>query len=193
MQRRQVFARSYMDTPVKSRSQNRTWGGVPLTTQEMKRAARRLDKKRTTLGHARPAALRNAYEMERDLWRLAEGSGPKLLNTTSASTSAVTHADDLGPTWLSNCDFTAGDEVIDNTSQSKAANVGHRVTTIYRPEEREALCTNWSTLLPRLRAPYEAFRSGLRQCRPCPPGCNDDECAQTRRRHRVIMVSFLGE
>lgn len=161
-----------------------------LSAEAYKKATRRLEKKRRGPNDARAPISRNIFEIQRDLWRMALESDATVNHTNATSSASV--AQDSEHAWFDDCDPAAGAEDANSVEPSALVGPAERITTIYRPEEHEALCANWSALLPRLHAPYEAFRSSTPTCRPCPVGCDDEACTQTRRRHRVIMVSFLG-
>jgi len=183
------------DEPVRRRRANQQWAGQLLSKADVKKAARRLEKKRfKTLKLARPTA--SAFDEDRSLWH----AGP--VQSTSAPT-ATKFAPNLEPDTvqlasdfeeLAPFDSSAQDVELESFEDSTPflQKPPRHVTTIYKPEERAALLANWDQLIPQLIEPYQQSRLRVSSLPPVPQGCAGSECLVGRRRHRVVRVFFKG-
>jgi len=181
-----------LDTPVKGRRVNSKWAGQPLSDKAIAAATRRQLRKQQK---KRPSAP-SVYDMERDLWRMRLASPVRPMSAPAPTPSSLqTHDIGVEEHEEATFDFTAQDTAyadFDDMLSRRQIHPARRVATIYRPEECAALLANWDYLLPLLVEPYQRFTARSSVALRVPSMCNGELCAASRRRHRVVQVSFLG-
>jgi len=185
-----------LDTPVKGRRVNSKWAGQPLSDKTIAAATRRQLRKQQKKRLSAPSV----YDMERDLWRMRLTSPPCLSLTQApapapAPSTLLTHDVSFDDHESATFDFTAQDTIyadFDDMLSRRQTPSMRRVPTIYRPEERAALLATWDSLLPLLVELYQKFTARSSVALQVPSMCSGELCATSRRRHRVVRVSFLG-